>query len=67
MIEMLVIAIALAQSIFMRDARPTWSWALYLPLLLAIVENALTDLRANNFFYGSHMHVPRSEENTFQL
>lgn len=65
MIEMLVIAIALAQSIFKRDTRPTWSRALYLPLLLAIVKNALTDLRANDFFYVNHMHVPHSEENIF--
>lgn len=65
MIEMLVIAIALAQSIFMCDTRPTWCRALYLPLLLAIVKNALTGLRANNFFYVNHMRVPHSEENTF--
>jgi len=65
MIEMLVIAIALAQSIFMPDTKPTWSRALYLPLLLAIVKNALTDLRANHVFYVNHTHVPHSEENTF--
>lgn len=48
MIEVLVTAIALAQSIFMCDTRPTWSWALYLFLLLAIFKNALTDLGAKN-------------------
>lgn len=65
MIEMLVIAIALPQSIFMCDTRPTWAQALYLPLVLAVFKNALTDLRAKNFFYMNCMHVPHSEENTF--
>lgn len=41
MIEMLVIAIALLQSIFMCDTRPTWAQALYLPLVLAAFKNAL--------------------------
>lgn len=65
MIEVLFIAIALAQSIFMCDTRPTSSWALYLPLLLAIVKNALADLRANSSFYVNHMHVLLSQGDTF--
>lgn len=65
MIEMLVIAIALPQSIFTCDMRLTWAWALYLPLVLAGFKNALTDLRAKNLFYVNCMHEPHSEENTF--
>lgn len=65
MIEMLVIAIALPQSIFMCDTRPTWARALYLPLVLPVLKKALTDLRAKNFFYMNCMNVPHSEENTF--
>lgn len=65
MIEMLVIATALAPSIFMHDPRPTWSGALYPPLLLAIFKNELTDRSANNLFHLNHTHLPRSEENTF--
>lgn len=65
MIEMLVIAIALPQSIFMCEARPTWARALYLPLVLAVFKNALTDLRAKNLFYVNPMHVPHSEGNAF--
>lgn len=65
MIEMLVTAIALAQSIFTCDTRPTWSQAFYLLLLLAIFKNALTDLGAKNVFFVNHIYVSHHEENTF--